>query len=273
MTADRIFTPPTHNESAALTELARELLALAAGVQHVAKSSYDGQSYRYSYRDGVEAVRDALVGQGQATLAVHAELARIATALEMIAKTPAALDQIAERVIELGNDVCEVHTAIEEGGAATVSAIRDHAETVTDALGNVAEVIDRVRWWQWRRRWFNRRQRAAAVLSEPCAAEEVPTKVYEFLVEIRQDCPAWAPASHEVLGRVRFYAEPHAACSTADTMLPGLCAQLSAIAEPDRQIHGLVYRCDPDSDGSDDGYIGAVFLPGATDIQAPPGGF
>lgn len=269
MTADRIFTPPAHNESAARAEQARELLALAVSPDHLVAWGGDGSR---NYEHGFEALRDTLAGQGQATLAVHAELARIAAALEMIAKTPAAVDQLADRVTESIRDLTStVDQGVEfaDTTAAATSALVVGVHGLTDAVDCLAK--PRPRWWQWQLRVALRklRQQQAFVPDAATPAQEKNPKVYEFLVEVRRQEPH-TTTSYEVLGRARFHAEYFAACDTAGTMLPGLCAQLGTPADPD-QVYGQVSCCTPD--GSEDWYVGAAFLPGATVIQAPPGGF
>ncbi|MFB4275697.1 hypothetical protein ACBJ59_10430 [Nonomuraea sp. MTCD27] len=285
MTTADPFTTPDEADREACAEQANDLLAYAAHDHHFYNPYLDDDLPAIIMeRHAASVLYASQAATAHATLAVHANLDRIAAALEAMAKTPAAIQLLADHVSALedtlGGGLAELVEAVHKHSLGVsddqceiVKAINGHADTVCDAVGNVAEVIDRVRWWQWRRRWFNRRQRAAAVAGEPPSPqEESPAEVHAFLVEVRQDCPPWALASNEVLGRVRFYAEPHAACDTADTMLPGLCAQLAAVVEPGRPIHGLVYRCDPDPDGPEDGYVGSVFLPGAAVVEPSPDG-
>lgn len=245
-----------------------------------------GQATRKACRDGdgrwlgaaAEALLDVQTAHTYALLAVNATLTGIASSLTTVARTPAAVQHLADHVCALdetvGNELAELTEAVHKHSLGVsddqceiVKAINEHAETVNDAIDNVAEMIDRPRWWQIRRRWVLRQQRKAidaALNAIPdLPALEDGRKVEQFLVEVRQDCPPQALATNEVRGRVRFWAEPHAACDTAGTMLPGLCTQLDIVPEQDRQVHGLVYRCtpSPQHDGVEDGYVGMVFLP------------
>ncbi|WP_433516489.1 hypothetical protein ACQP2T_13505 [Nonomuraea sp. CA-143628] len=186
MTTTDPFAYPAENEGAAAisanhaamrADVASDLLKAAQGADVRPSYSYDEKLF--NYKNGIDAVRDALVGQGHAMLAVRAELADIAGSLRTLAALPGAVQWLADHVTaasetmqgaltDLSNDVCDVHTAIEGSGENAVAgsidiaaAIREHTETVTEALDNVAEVIDRVRWWQWRRRWTMRRHSKA----------------------------------------------------------------------------------------------------------------
>lgn len=171
MTDVDLFTTLAEAEREAHAKQARDFLALAMTPEHLAKSTWvHGNDYRYSYEDGVQAVRDAMVGQGHALMAIHAELADIAGSLRTLAGMPAAVQSLGasitaasqflkEGLTDLGNDVCDVHTAIEDGAesvAAMVHEVSDtvdrHAGIVDSALFGVVDVMDRPRWWQWRRR-------------------------------------------------------------------------------------------------------------------------
>ncbi|MEV0993385.1 hypothetical protein [Nonomuraea sp. NPDC050202] len=167
-------TTPAEAAREGLAKQAHDFFALAMTPEHL--SMWTGNSSQLDYENGVQAIRDAIVGQGYAMLAARDELADIAASLRTLAATPTAVQNVAFQVANfqetvdtwMGDLVEEVrsHTNVVGNG---VTAVREHAETVNDALGNVAGVIDRVRWWQWRRRWFNRRLRVAAVASEPGA--------------------------------------------------------------------------------------------------------
>ena len=123
---------------------------------------------REGYEDNSStALRDALVGQGLATLAVQAELAGIAESLRLLAKTPAAIDLLASHVTaesarlqkELEDTrakVVDLRSSVEVGGQPIATAIGNLTAAV-DALGQAAE--PRPRWWQWR---IRRALRAAA---------------------------------------------------------------------------------------------------------------
>jgi hypothetical protein len=279
------FTTPAEAEREARVKQAHDFLALAAGVSHFATCNSDTD--RPIYEDGVQAVRDALVGQGHAMLAVRDELADIAASLRTLTALPSAAQYLAEQVTtgleEIGNDVCDVHTAIEDGVAATTDAIRDHAETVNDGLGNVAEVIDRVRWWQWRRRWTARRQGKALDARIAAAQDSLLVKlddsfdveagladVYEragrlerehdgeFRVDLRRsaDQPEEKP-----LASSRFRAEEWTPWETAHRTLPRLC-ELAGVAADPAQVYGQLFACN--QDGVALWFIDTVFLPGAT---------
>jgi hypothetical protein len=280
------FTTPAEAEREARAKQAHHLLDAAQKAD--ARPSY-ASATSLNYAGGVMAVRDAIVGQGYALLSVRDELADIAGSLRTLTALPGAVQWLGDHLSALddtvGGGLAELTEAIHKHGSsvddsssAVVDAIRAHGEVLDSAVFGVVDVMDRPRWWQLRRRWTLWRLSKSLdnVTSAPDAAEptqeESPAGVYEFMVQVVQDCPSWALADHEVVGCVRFYAETHAACETAGTMLPGLCAQLGVEADPAR-VHGLVYRCDPDPDEVEDGYVGAVFLPGATILDAPAGGF
>lgn len=273
MTTVDPFTTPPGVERGAHAKQARDFFALAAGAESVATRQWDGQSYRYSYEDGVEAVRDAMVGQGHALMAIHAELADIAGSLRTLAGMPAAVQSLGasitaasqspkEGLTDLGNDVCDVHTAIEDGAesvAAMVHEVSDtvdrHAGIVDSALFGVVDVIDRPRWWQWRR------QRATAVLGEPAVQEESLVEVHEFRVDLRRQGMSWHDDS---LASVRFRAQSKLATQVAESALPALCEQADLPVEPN-VAYGEVYRCDVL--GMALSRVGSVFLPGSV---APP---
>jgi hypothetical protein len=256
MTAIDPFTTPAEAEREARIKQARDMLARAAGVEDLSTYNYD--TGRRSYKGGVQAMRDALVGQGHATLAVDATLGRVATALERLAALPTALDRLNDTVREgldaAAEQVRENGTQMED----LAKAIREHTETVNDDLDNIAEVIDRVRWWQWRRRWFNRRQRAAAV-------QEIPAEVYTFRVDLR----GAAQASDAPLASITFPSVYDDAHRIALKLLPDLCAEADVPVHPDH-VYGRIFRSDRDGAFH---HVDSVFLPDATVIQAPPEGF
>jgi hypothetical protein len=156
MTTDQMPVAPA--------EQARELLETAQN-----SNAYPSASNVTSlnYADALTALRDATVGNGLAMLAVHDELADIATSLRLLAKTPFEIGQLAKHVAAAGQVV--------KGGLAEVSGeIHDLTATVdqgvefADSAGSavhgvsvtVHELTDAVlllgeprppRWWQWRR--------------------------------------------------------------------------------------------------------------------------
>ena len=294
MTAIDPFTTPAEAEREGHVKQVHDLLDRAHGVQHVVKSSYDGKSYHYNYGGGVKALLDAAVGQGYALMAVRDELADIAASLRTLAAAPTAVANVAlavnavqETLTELGNDVCDVHTAIEEG-----------SKTVADALDNVAEVIDRPRWWQWRRRWISWRVSKVLDARIDSAQDGMLVKlddgfdaaagladVYEragqlehehdgdFRVDLRQGRDPWDAADHDrwPLPSRRFRAqEGQTPWESAQQILPDLCERAGVPADPD-QVYGQLHACD--QDGTALWFIDTVFLPGATVISAPPEGF
>ncbi|MFI6296681.1 hypothetical protein ACIBEJ_34185 [Nonomuraea sp. NPDC050790] len=136
------FTTPVEAEREARIQQARD--RLDAATAHI--SVYSSNAASLNYVEGARAVRDALVGQGHAMLAIHAELADIAGSLRTLAALPGAVQ---EALSDLGNDVCEVHSAIGDGTAVVV----DTGDSLTDAIRDLADVVDRPRWWKfWRSR-------------------------------------------------------------------------------------------------------------------------
>jgi len=193
----------------------------------------------------------AQAATAHAMLAVRDELADIAASLRALAATPTtvanmalAVNAVQETLTELGNDVCDVRTAITDSTAAAV----DTGDSLTDAIRDLANVIDRPRWWQWRLRRSLRR--AADVL--------------EFRLELLRPVEVDEPGDGKPLAETTFQSTYADAAGIARRMLPGLCAQAGVPADPD-QVYGRV--------GSDDLYHALVYLPGADVIDAPPEGF
>jgi hypothetical protein len=296
MTTIDPFTTPAEAERAARAKQAQYLLAWAADSRNFCTPYTDDQKVLYD-KDAATAMYAAQAAAAHAMLAVRDELADIAGSLRTLAAMPTAMQNVADHVSALddtiGGGLAELTEAVHKHGlglsddqCAIVEALRAHGEVVDSAVFGVADVMDRPRWWQLRRRWtlwrsadggkrgWGRFARQTAALLDDAEAsmlatlqrdagrtpEEPTGEVYEFLVEVRRQEPC-TTTSYEVLGRVRFHAEYEAACDTAGTMLPGLCAQLGVPADPD-QVHGRVSRCD--TDGGEDCYIGLVFLDGAT---------
>lgn len=257
MTAVDPFTTPAEAEQEALLAQARNLLARATSEQRLATWGSSTNS-RINYENGVEAIRDALTGQGHVLLAVHTELADIAASLRTLASAPSVLQQLADHTSGLVEAVNEHGDGIGERTATVVDAVHAHGEVVDSAVSGVLDVMDRPRWWQWRRRRALHAMRdilpKGAAIDLTALAED--STVREYLVEVRQ-------ADGEVLGRSRFHAEPHAACDMAAALLPGLCVSFDAKADPER-VYGRVFLC---KSGNKTGrYIDSVFMLGATTL-------
>ena len=124
MTADP-FTTPAEAEREAVVQQARDLLSRAENADH------------YPFAGAVGAIKNALVAQGLATLAVRDELADIASSLRTLAALPS---EVRELTATLDQGVEFADSAAAAAGA-TASAMQD-----------LAEFVDRPRWWQWRRR-------------------------------------------------------------------------------------------------------------------------
>jgi hypothetical protein len=146
------FTTPAEAEREGRAKQARDFLALAMTPENVVQHDWDHRHYQINYANGVQAVRDALVGQGYALLTVRDELADIAGSLRRLAAMPSAMQYVADHVSALDD-------TIGAGAAELSEAIREHGEVVDSAVLGVADVMDRPRWWQWRLR---RQVRAAA---------------------------------------------------------------------------------------------------------------
>jgi DNA-binding FrmR family transcriptional regulator len=251
------FTTPAETERGARVKQAQDFLALAMTPECLA--TWSGSStIAYNYEHGFEALRDALVGQGHAMLAVRDELADIAASLRTLAAAPSAVANVAmqvaavqEALSELGNDVCDVHTAIKDSTAAAV----DTGDSLTDAIRDLADVIDRPRWWQWRRRWTLRRH---ASLDEPRPANGVD--LYEFRLELLRPVDLGEPGDGKPLAESAFRANYADAADIARKMLPDLCAAAGVKADPD-QVYGRV-------EGREFGFHDLVFLPGSTVLDA-----
>lgn len=179
------FTTPAEAEREGRAKQAREFLALAMTPEHL--SMWAGNPGQFDYENGVQAVRDALVGQGYALLTVRDELADIAGSLRTLAAAPTAVANVAlavnavqETLNELGNDVCDVHTAIEgcyeattSGSVDVAAAVREVGEILEDRLSS----LDRPRWWQWRRRAAVRR----AIHEQPAQADIEPGESHSLI--------------------------------------------------------------------------------------------
>ncbi|SET47101.1 hypothetical protein [Nonomuraea wenchangensis] len=137
------FTTPAEAQCEGLARQARDFFALAMTPTDLVGHEY-GQNYRLTYENGVQAVRDALVGQGHATLAVNANLDRIATALETLAAAPSAIAEISRRIDHL--------TATLDQGVEFADSAAAAADATASAVQDLAEFANRPRWWQWRRR-------------------------------------------------------------------------------------------------------------------------
>jgi hypothetical protein len=150
MTAIDPFTTPAEAERAARTRQARDFLALAMRPEHVSTEGWDQLGgYRRNYSNGVQAMRDAMVGQGYALVAVQAELADIADSLRTLAALPAAVQRV-------GDSVTAAAETTDLGLSEIASAVRDVAQAVDD------HTEARRRWW---RRWLGRQSDDAGEVS------------------------------------------------------------------------------------------------------------
>lgn len=145
-------------------ELARE--ALAAAKEASTYVSLHGEGH--DPEKPLTAIRDAQVASGQATLAVAAEIAttrgEIRQVAEAVRELTATLSSVlgelgarvtdAERILsedlgelrsELTTEASELCTEVAEARAAGVAELRAISEALT-------VLVDRPRWWQWRRR-------------------------------------------------------------------------------------------------------------------------
>ncbi|MEU6710044.1 hypothetical protein ABZ897_01080 [Nonomuraea sp. NPDC046802] len=189
-------TTPAEAEREARVKQAQDSLALAAGVEHLSTYNYD--TGRRSYKGGVEAMRDALVGQGHALLAVRDELADIAEALRTLAAVPSAIGHLTDHVEAGLAEVCgEIHEL-----TATVEQGLEFADSTASATGSVAvalhELTDAVlrlsdprppRWWQFRLR---RALRPADLVTESDTPKSVTLRSRALRVRPRgsqQDSP------------------------------------------------------------------------------------
>lgn len=146
-------TTPAEPEREARVKQAHDFLALAMTPEHL--STWGGAgSGQINYENGIQAVRDALVGQGYALAAIHAELADIAASLRALAALPSAVHCVATQV---SDGLSEVRSQVHD-----LTATIDVGVEYAGALQDLVDVADRPRWWQWRR-WSSHRLRATAV--------------------------------------------------------------------------------------------------------------
>lgn len=165
------FTTPAEAEREARVEQAKALLADAANKDRFYENSsmYDEQP-RYALRKGDNAATAMYAAQAataHAVLGVVDQLADIATSLRTLARTPYAVQQLAQhvsvtgkavqdRLADLGNEVHDLTATVDQGvefADSAVSSIASVAVTVhelTDAVLRLSE--PRPRWWQWSRR-------------------------------------------------------------------------------------------------------------------------
>ncbi|GAA3172254.1 hypothetical protein [Nonomuraea roseoviolacea] len=170
---------------------ARNLLAEARNASTYTKFYTGGNA---SQENGFDALRTALVAQGTATLAIAEELAELREAVRQVAACRAELAQIAAAIQNLAgaherstarlqDALSDAATSIDKtvgkglkeiaeevrgcdetttiGTIDIATAIREHSKTGNSAVFGVIDVMDRPRWWQWRRR--NQRQQATIV--------------------------------------------------------------------------------------------------------------
>ncbi|WP_188188082.1 hypothetical protein [Nonomuraea sp. SYSU D8015] len=222
----------------------------------------------------------------QAMLAMRTDLARIATALELLAKTPAAIQHLAGHVSAAGQ---ALQNGLEDLGAevhnltATVNQGVEFADSTAAAVGSVAETVHeltdtvdrlaepRPRWWQWRRRRTIRKASPSGPVPHMAMStpDESTAEVYEFRVDLRRQSDIGEQTVDKALASGRFTAEYEAAYGIALKMLPGLCTQAGVAVDPN-QVYGRIFRSDREGRFW---HVNSVFLPGVTVLDAPPGGF
>lgn len=122
-----------------------------------------------NYAGAVKALLTATVANGQALLAIHADLARIANALEKPSGTTDAIDRTAAALAYI-RDVADAMRP-DDNPLAKLAAVADGGlDGVSAELSALSAAVDdlaaRPHWWQWRLR---RTQRHAP--STPSAAD------------------------------------------------------------------------------------------------------
>ena len=281
MTAIDPFTTPAEAEREARVKQAHALLDRAQ----------DASTRTINYNDGVvqhgesvAALRDALVGQGHALLSVRDELADIAGSLRKLTALPGAVQWVGDHLSALddtvGGGLAELTEAIHKHGnsvddssSAIVDAIRAHGEVLDSAVFGAVDVMDRPRWWQWRRRrtLWRLSKSLDNVTSAPDAAESTPEEFRVDLLQQPEDPWDAAGRNRRPLPSRQFRAEEERTpWEIAQQILPDLCNQAGIPANPS-QVQGQLYACD--RDGAALWFIDTVFLPDATVLDAPAGGF
>ncbi|HEY9373149.1 hypothetical protein [Streptomyces sp.] len=166
MTAIDPFTTPVEAEREARANQAESLLANAAHEDRFF-DCYGTQPSTLRKDEAATALYAAQAATAHALLSVRDELADIAGTLRLLAKTPAAIQWLADHVTAEGallqkeledtrGEVIGLRSSVEAAGQPIASAIGDLTAAV-DAFGQAAE--PRPRWWQWR---IRRALRAAA---------------------------------------------------------------------------------------------------------------
>lgn len=156
MTAVDPFTTPAEAEREARAKQAQDFLALAMTPERLAWIASANSTF--NYENGIQAVRDALVGQGYAMLTVRDELADIAASLRTLAALPSAIhclaDQVKAGLEEVGGEIHDLCATVDQGvefadsTAAATASISVSMHDLTDAVLQLSE--PRPRWWQRR---------------------------------------------------------------------------------------------------------------------------
>jgi hypothetical protein len=270
MTADQ-FTAP-----AAPAEQAKALLADAAHAERF-YSPYLDDSHRVLQKlDAGTAQYAAQAATAHAMLAVAEELAGLRAELRQAVGAPR------EDLFQLASAVRGLAAAVATSAAQdadTAAAVRDLAATLdqgvefadtaaaaTDSIAtsmhDLLDVIDRPRWWQWRRRRQMRN-----------LAKNLPLghlgEVYEFRLELLRPLEADETSERGPLACTTFNATYGTAVNVAHLLLPSLCDEAGVNADPE-QVYGRIAGRDR---GGEYLFHALVLLPGATVIDAPEGGF
>src|ERR1044072_9336978 len=105
MTAIDPFTTPAQAEQEARAKQAQDFLALAMTPESLVTLEYSESTTRLSYENGIQAVRDAIVGEGYALLSVRDELADIAASLRTLTALPGAVQWVGDNLSAAGEAV------------------------------------------------------------------------------------------------------------------------------------------------------------------------
>ncbi|MFI6793712.1 hypothetical protein ACIBG4_40910 [Nonomuraea sp. NPDC050383] len=156
-------------------EQARALLAYAADGRHFSEH-YQDNHRTLDKQDAATAMYAAQAATAHTLLAITDQLAALRHEVRQAAACRAELAQIATAVqylaganersnarIEaaLSGMTTSIEKTVSDGLDGIGDAIREHGETFDSAACDVIDVMDRPRWWQWRRR--SQRQQAAIV--------------------------------------------------------------------------------------------------------------
>ncbi|MFI0453721.1 hypothetical protein [Actinomadura sp. 6N118] len=157
---------PEHAQGSAV-ERARAALAAAQAASTDLVSSYNGTATT-EYGLPLQALRDAQVASGQATLAVAEAIAELTSTLrtQVCAELIDLRTEVCGELSELYTEVSETRAAVDVLTDATAESVVAELRDIAGALCSLADRADRPRWWQWRRRRAFRR-----VVDEVWAAE------------------------------------------------------------------------------------------------------